>query len=250
MVTVMIVIIRIPKITLMPPEPITPSMLYKLLSWMSPGFPIGAYAYSHGIEFAVESGQVTDEETLRDWIEGILMYGTGRTDTIFLASAWRAVCDGDEALLKTTAELAAAYRGTAELALENEAQGVAFIDAVSAAWPGLELERWTLLLTQSEITLSYPVAVAIATGSSGIPLADSLTAYLHGVAANLVSAVVRLIPLGQTSGQRILAQLQRAVAESAENNAVQSLEDLGSAAPMIDWTSAQHETQYTRLFRS
>ena len=151
---------------------------------------------------------------------------------------------------KTTAELAAAYRATAELALENEAQGVAFIDAVSAAWPELELERWTLLLTQSEITLSYPVAVAIATGSAGIPLADSLTAYLHGVAANLVSAGVRLIPLGQTSGQRILAQLQRAVAESAENNAVQSLEDLGSSAPMIDWTSAQHETQYTRLFRS
>ena len=98
--------------------------------------------------------------------------------------------------------------------------------------------------------MSYPVAVAVAAGSSGIPLPDSLTAYLHGVAANLVSAGVRLIPLGQTSGQRILAQLQRPVAESAENNAVQSLEDLGSSAPMIDWTSAQHETQYTRLFRS
>ena len=235
----------------MPPdEPITPSGLYQVLSWMSPGFPIGAYAYSHGIEFAVESGQVTDEETLRHWIEGILTYGTGRTDTIFLASAWRAVCDGDEALLKTTAELAAAYRGTAELALENEAQGVAFIDAVSAAWPALELERWTSLLTQSEITVSYPVAVALATGSSGIPLSDTLTAYLHAATANLVSAGVRLIPLGQTAGQRIIARLQGTVAEGVENGAGRSLEDLGSAAPMIDWTSAQHETQYTRLFRS
>ena len=234
----------------MPHETMTPGGLYQLLSWMSPGFPIGAYAYSHGIEFAVENGQVTDEETLRHWIEGVLMYGTGCNDTIFLAVAWRAVCNGDEAGWKTTAEMAAAYRGTAELALENEAQGTAFIDAVSAAWPTLELEQWTLLLAQEEITVSYPVAVALASGSAGIPLADTLTAYLHGVAANLVSSGVRLIPLGQTAGQRILAQLQKPVAESAENSAVRSLQDLGSAAPIIDWTSAQHETQYTRLFRS
>ncbi|MAI11251.1 MAG: urease accessory protein UreF [Rhodospirillaceae bacterium] len=234
----------------MPPEPITPSGLYQLLSWMSPGFPIGAYAYSHGIEFAVENGQVTNEETLRRWIEGVLMYGTGGTDSILLAVTWRAVRDGDEVALKTTAELAGAYRGTAELALENEAQGAAFIDAVSAAWPTPELERWTSLLTQTEITVSYPVAVALAAGSAGISLAHTLTAYLHGVAANLISAGVRLIPLGQTAGQRILAQLQGLVAEVAENSAVQSLEDLGSAVPMIDWTSAQHEMQYTRLFRS
>ena len=224
--------------------------LYKLMSWLSPSFPVGAYAYSHGIEFAVEAGRVNNESGLADWIGGILTFGAGRNDSIFFAEAWRAAAGENDHDLLDVAALANAYRGSRELALENEAQGTAFLDAVEAAWPSPELIRRAALLRDGNKPVSYPVAVALAAADAGVPVGQALTAYLHAFAANLVSAGVRLVPLGQTAGQRILAGLQPTVLEVAAVGENRSPDDLGSAAAGVDWTSAQHETQYTRLFRS
>lgn len=229
---------------------ISSGALYKLMSWLSPSFPVGAYAYSHGIEFAVEAGRVNSESGLADWIDGILIFGAGRNDAIFFAETWRAAAGVNDHDLLGVAALANAYRGSRELALENEAQGAAFLAAVEAAWPSPELGRRAALLRDENKPVSYPVAVALAAALAGVPVGQALTAYLHAFAANLVSAGVRLVPLGQTAGQRILAGLQETVLEAAALGENRTLDDLGSASAVVDWTSAQHETQYTRLFRS
>ncbi len=234
----------------MPTETIPSPALYRLMSWLSPSFPVGAYAYSHGLEYAVEDGQVTDAASLSQWVEAVMLFGAGRNDGIFFAAAWRAVDENRQEDFMEIAELAAAYRGTKELALENEAQGAAFLDAVGAAWSSARFEEYAQMLKASGVPVSYPIAVALAAASSDAPLPAALSAYLHAFAANLISAGVRLIPLGQTAGQQVLAGLQDTVLDAAATAQTQTLDDLGSAAPMIDWASAKHETQYTRLFRS
>ncbi len=142
--------------------------------------------------------------------------------------------------------MAAAWRGTAEMALESEAQGQAFLTATRAAWPHPLLDA----LAGSGETIVLPVAVGAAAGAAEIPLDLSLQAYLQSLAGNLVSAGLRLIPLGQTDGQRVIAGLAPIVAECARRALAAELETAGSAAPLIDWCSMRHETQYTRLFRS
>jgi urease accessory protein len=222
--------------------------LMRLMSWLSPAFPIGAYSYSHGLERAVEAGIVHDRATLVDWLDADLRYGAGRADGIFFAQSWRATHDGGDLL--AIAELAAAMRATAELALESAQQGVAFLTAVRKAWPHPDLERHSTELRAKGITPMLPVAAGIACGVHEIALEVALPLYLHAGAANLINAAVRLVPLGQTDGQMALAAMEAAVAQTAIEAFRSGLEDIGSAAFMIDIASMQHEIQYTRLFRS
>ncbi len=224
--------------------------LYRLMSWLTPGFPVGGYTFSHGIEFAVEEGLVTDGESLTIWLEGIIRFGAGRLDADFLRAGWQATKEKDDGLLAWAVERAAVQRATAETALESAAQGGAFMDAILAAWPDLGMERFHDLLDTMKRPPAYAVVVGVAAAGAGIPIAAALTAYLHAVAANLVSAAVRLVPLGQTDGQKTLAALQSVVAGEVRATIKRGFEDLGSAAPMVEWTSIKHETQYTRLFRS
>lgn len=212
--------------------------LYRLLAWTSPSYPTGAFSYSHGIEFAVEDGLVRDRASLAAWIGHILRHGAGWLDAVLFARAHEA----DDATLREIAELATAWRGTTETALESTQQGTSFLAVTRNAWPD---ERLNLL---GDGAVALPIAFAVA--ARGVPRAAALTAFLHGVAANLVSAGVRLVPLGQTDGQRAIADLAPVVAEVAARAADCPLDRLGSAAPMVDWTSMRHETQYTRLFRS
>ena len=222
----------------------------KLLTWLSPSFPVGAYAYSHGLEFAVKEDLVSDAITLQDWIEGIITYGVGHTDGIIFSETWRAVKQVDDNLLFKTLEIARAYQPTAELKMETTAQGTAFLKAVCAAWPSDHLTRLLGKLIDDPEVIPYPVAVALVSARYHIPLNKALTAYLHAFSANLVSAGVRLIPLGQEMGLRVLAGLDDRILESSENYSTLSLDRIGSATMLVDWTSARHETQYTRLFRS
>jgi len=219
--------------------------LYRLLAWLSPAYPIGGFSYSHGIEWAVEDGLIRDRATLAGWIGTILTQGAGRIDGALFAAAWRAGKADDAAALDEIAVIAAAWRGTTETALESAAQGSAFASTTIKAWPDARLAA----LASRHDKLALPVAAGVAFAPHA-ELADALTGYLSGFAANLVSAGVRLIPLGQTDGQLTLADLEPAVVAAVEAALVADLDQIGSAAPMLDWTSMRHETQYTRLFRS
>ena len=218
--------------------------LYRLLAWLSPAYPIGAFSYSHGIETAVEEGFVKDRASLVAWLETVLRDGTGRVDGALFAHAWRAAEARDWPAFERIAERAAAWRGTSEMALESRQQGGSFLSITRTAWPHPDLN-----VVQGESAL--PVAVALATAMHGIGLEVALEGYLHAFTANLISAAVRTVPLGQSDGQIALAALEPAVGRAVEAAlAVDDLDEVGTATPLLDWCSLRHETQYTRLFRS
>jgi urease accessory protein len=221
--------------------------LYRLMAWLSPAYPVGAFSYSSGIEWAVEAGDITDATTLQRWLTATIGHGGGFCDAAILVPAYRATTNNDEPALKAVAELAAALAPSKERYLETTAQGRAFIDATLAAWPCPTLGR---LMATWEGPLAYPVAVGIAAAGHAIPLEGALTAFLHAVAANLVSAGVRLIPLGQTDGQRVMASLEPVIATTAKRALNTALADIGGTTFRADIASMRHEHQYTRLFRS
>jgi urease accessory protein len=216
--------------------------LYRLMAWLSPAYPVGAFSYSGGLEWVAEAGDLRDAETLRHWVSVIVGEGGGFCDAVLFAHAYRAA--GDENALHEVNELAVAFAPSKERHLETTAQGRAFVEVTQAAWPCPTLAP----LAKGEV--AYPVAVAAAAAGHGIALEPALRAYLQAIAANLISAGVRLIPLGQTDGQRVLAALAPVIGASAERALAMSLDDVGVAAFRADLASMRHETQYTRLFRS
>lgn len=221
--------------------------LYRLMTWLSPSFPVGAFSYSSGIEWAVEAGDVTDAATLRDWLSAMLTDGAGFCDAVLLAQIHRAVSSHDDAALRDIAELAAAFVPSRERQLETTTQGRAFIDISRAAWACEGLDE---VIAACGGPIVYPVAVGLVSAAHGIPLQPALHAFLHAVVSNWISAGARLIPLGQTDSQRALAQLEADVVATAKRAIAASLDDLGSATFRADLASLRHETQYTRLFRS
>lgn len=226
--------------------PIDPGLAaqYRLLSWLSPGYPVGSYTYSHGLDYAVDAGWVTEAATTEAWIADALTHGGGFTDAVLLVHAHAAPTPD---YLAEVAELAAALPATEELALESRAQGRAFLEITAQAWPTEAIDR---VRAAWDGPVAYPVAVGAVGAGHGIPASALVAGYLHAFAANLVSAAQRLVPLGQTDGQRILARLTSTVHETADRALDTRLADIGGAAVLIDIASALHETQYTRLFRS
>jgi urease accessory protein len=222
------------------------SHLLKLATWLSPAFPIGAFAYSHGLEYAVEAGLADDRAGLEAWGRYLLAHGPVRQDAVLLARAWREF-DSPAALVET-ATIAAALKGTPELAQETIVQGEAFLRTVRAAWPTDALNPADDALSGRRITL--PVAVGISAAAHGLPLREVLVVYLHAFVSNLTSTAMRLSVIGQTDGQRILAALEEAIVQAADAALSADADDLGAAAGIVDWCSMQHETQHTRLFRS
>jgi len=203
-----------------------------LAAWFSPGYPVGAYSYSHGLEWAVAAGQVGDAAGLAAWVADILEFGAGHTDAMLLAAAWRAE-DPAEA-----AALASALAPSAERHLETMAQGAAFARVTSAAW-GVAVPA-----------VAYPVAVGHAARLLALPLEATATLYLQAFAANIVSAGVRLVPVGQTDGQKITAGLVPLAARVAAAAVAAPPEAIGGVALRADLAAMLHETQYTRLYRS
>lgn len=225
--------------------------LFRLLTWFSPAFPTGAFSFSHGLEWAVEAGLLRDETELVAWLADLLAHGTLAQDALLLASAYRATAAADRRAFISLRALAAALPATAELLLETTSQGAAFARTCLAAWAD---PRGVLsaLLSEPEAPppLVLPLAVGAAAAAHGLPLKPTLLAFLHASASNLVSAAIRLVPLGQTAGQRALAALEPLVRAAAQRAQGAQLEDLGTASLVLDWCSLSHETQYTRLFRS
>jgi urease accessory protein len=221
--------------------------LYRLMTWMSPAYPVGAFSYSGGIEWAVEAGDIRSAETLSAWLASMIGHGSVSCDAAIFAHAHRASSTGDDKALAAVAELAAAFIGSKERFLETTAQGQAFLQITRAAWPTPALDR---LVAAWDGPLAHPIVVAVACAGHGIALVPALQAFLHSVVSNLVSAGVRLIPLGQTDGQRVMAALEVPLAQAAERALITTIDDIGTATLRADITGMRHETQYTRLFRS
>ena len=221
----------------------TSDSLYRLMSWLSPTYPVGAYSFSHGLEYAVDAGLVTDRESAHDWIAAVVTAGNGFADLVFVAAAW----DSELTELSGLNEYVLAFQGTAELRLESTAQGRAFHSVTADAWPCAATDALTTI-PQDEIT--YAVVVGAVAGSHNIDKRDAVLAYAHAFAANLVSAAVRLVPLGQTDGQRITADLLPTCMAAAERALATTPDEASTSTPMVDIASMQHEHQYTRLFRS
>jgi urease accessory protein len=221
--------------------------LYRLMTWLSPAFPVGAFAYSSGIEWAVEAGDISDAASLRDWLAALLADGSGFCDGVLLAHAHRAATRRDAGALKDVAELAAAFVPSRERQLETSAQGRAFIDIARSAW---NCDGLDAMVEACDGAIVYPVAVGLVGSAHAIPLAATMHGFLHALVSNWISAGSRLIPLGQTDSQRVLALLEPVVVATAGRALEASLDDLGSATFRADLASLRHETQYTRLFRS
>src|SRR5262249_8237860 len=221
--------------------------LYRLMAWLSPAYPIGAFSYSSGIQWAVEARDVTHAAPPEGWLAVMIADGGGFCDAVFFVHAHRAVAQRNDEALHAVAELAAAFAPSQERHLETTAQGRAFLDATRAAWPTPALDR---LRAVWDGAIALPVAVAAASAGHDIALAPALQAYLHALTANLISAGVRLGPLGQTDGQRCAAALEPVVAATAARTLATTLEEVGGAAFRADLASMRHETQHTRLFRS
>jgi urease accessory protein len=226
--------------------PCSPQSFLRLLSWLSPSFPNGAYSYSHGLEWAVEAGHVYDRSSLVDWLEADLCYGSGRNEAIFFTEAYRCAIDDERANLMQVAEVAAASRGTPEFALESSQQATACLNTLRQVWPDPVLDVFREIQVQPVLA----VVLGARTAMEGIPAGVALPAFLHSYVANLAIAGVRLIPLGQTDGQLAIADLEDAVLSTSAKGACSTLDDLGSAGFMVELASVAHETQYTRLFRS
>ena len=246
--------------------------LYRLLAWLSPSFPTGAFSYSHGLEAAAAAGAVRDRASLERWVAAIVVHGSGRIDAAILCDAHRAADAGDRTALDAANRRGLAFRATAELALESTQQGAAFLAAYEAAWAtpplptgegeahrenggAVRADGKALPLqgggTDSDIAgVCHAAAFGAASARVGIALEDALLGYLQAFAGNLVAAGLRLGIVGQTDGQRILAALEPAIAAAQKAALRRDPADFGSAACAADLASMAHETQYSRLFRS
>jgi urease accessory protein len=221
--------------------------LYRLMAWLSPAYPVGAFSYSSGIEWAVEAGDIGDADTLRRWLAATLADGTGFADAVFFVHAHAAIAAGDSAALRAAAELAAAFVTSKERFLETTAQGRAFLDVTTACWP---CAAFAQLRSAWDGAVALPIAVGVACAGHGIACESALHAFLQALVANWISAGIRLVPLGQSDGQRLLATLEPAVDAAAKRALPTPLDEVGTFAFRADLAAMRHETQYTRLFRT
>src|SRR5262244_3213247 len=171
---------------------ITARALLRQQTWLSPAFPIGSYSYSHGIEWAVEAGHIHNRRSLVDWLQADLCYGSLRNEEIFFTEAWNAALAEDHERLLEIAELAAAFRGTSEFALESSQQAASCIATLHAVWPDRILDWLSGILRERGISPALAVVLGIRSARQGIALSLALAALLQSNIANLVTAGVRL----------------------------------------------------------
>jgi urease accessory protein len=217
-----------------------PEGLQRLLTWLSPAFPTGAFAWSAGLETAIADRRVTDSTGLTNWLAGALAHGALRTDTIIVAEAHRRVADPPG--LRELAELSVALTPAAERRHETLATGASFVIA-TRAWPSDVFAR----LPEP---CPYPVVVGAIAAAHGIPLRDVLLGYITAALHGQVSVAVRLVPLGQTAGLRVMAALEPQAAKLAAFAESATLDDVGGIAYAADIAQMQHETLEPRIFRS
>lgn len=206
-----------------------------LAQWLSPAFPVGAFAYSHGLETAIQTGAISKADDLLNWLTDVLAFGSARNDCILLRAAY--ACDDDAALVEKNMT-ARAVSSSNERVLETQLQGAAFSKTNASVWGGEAMD------------LCHPVAVGVAASRSKLDVDLTAAMYLHAFASNLVSAAVRAVPLGQTDGQSVLAALIPLCDQIAKDTRTATLDDLHSTAFLSDIAAMRHETMQPRIFRS
>ncbi|MBO6719981.1 MAG: urease accessory protein UreF [Rhizobiaceae bacterium] len=214
--------------------------LLRLMAWLSPAFPVGAFSYSHGLERAVHDRVVADRADLEDWLSGLIEAGSLWNDAVLAAAAIRSSDDAGQ--LAQLAELAEALAGSAERHMETMNQGRAFLEAAET-WRGHAVEG----LGDGS---PYPVAFGAAAGEAGIPVEDAVAGLLQATVSNLVQAAIRLSVIGQSDGVRVIASLEPLIAATADRAVRSTLDDLGSDTIRSEIMAMRHETQHARLFRS
>ncbi|MCE2750023.1 MAG: urease accessory protein UreF [Rhodobacter sp.] len=211
----------------------TDTALLSLVQWLSPAFPVGSYAYSHGLEWAISAGDITSAAELQRWIGTVLTEGAGRTDAILLAQALR-----PEADLAALSALAQALAASRERLVETLDQGRALGQTIAA------------LTGQPQPEMPYPVALGAAARGLGLPAEPVVSLYLHAFASALVQAAVRFVPLGQTEGQAVLAALHPVILLVAAEAVQAEVDQIGSGAFLSDLAAMRHETLDVRIFRT
>ncbi len=210
------------------PIPMRTDPMLTLSQWLSPAYPVGAFAYSHGLERLVEGGL----KDLRPWLEDVLAHGSGTSDALFLAAAYHAETPAQ------TDSMCRAFAPSKERLMELELQGAAFCEVTASAF-NLPLKN-----------LTYPVAIGRAAALQGLPLPLTLQLYLQAFASNLVAAGQRLLPLGQREAQGIIAALAPLISRIARAAESGDLTTLSGTAFMADIAAMQHEVQPSRIFRT
>lgn len=208
--------------------------LLTLTQWLSPSFPVSAYAYSHGLEKVIDEGVLRDTEALALWLEDVIVWGSGRNDALLLAAAYAANPED----LPDIDAIARAFAASSERLTETAQQGAAFAATVNAVW-GTDIAP-----------LCYPVAVGHAARIKNLPLDATIQVFVHAFAASLVSAAVRLVPLGQTEGQAVLAKLSHAIQDVSRDALACDISAMASSCFALDIAAMQHETQYSKVFRT
>lgn len=206
-----------------------------LAQWFSPSFPVGAFAYSHGLEWAIESGAVHDPASTNDWIAQVLAHGAGWNDTLLLAASYRAA---DEAAMREVDAIARALAASRERLKETDLQGAAFCKVVSNL-SGISMGG-----------LCYPVAIGWAARRATLPLELTAQMYLQSFLSNLAAVAMRLVPLGQTAGQTLIRDLTPSCIDIVDAALPRDLDDLSSTTFSADIAAMKHETQYARIFRT
>lgn len=213
----------------------TDADILTLTQWLSPAYPVGSFAYSHGLEWTIECGDVTNAANTGNWIAEVIEHGSGRNDCVFLAAAYRAITPERLTEIDQTAR---AFCPSSERLMETHLLGEAFCGVTSDVW-ALDMGA-----------LTYPVAIGHAAKVQVLPLGLTAQMYLQAFMANLVACATRLVPLGQTDGQRLIRDLTPLCQRVATGAIEADLDDLGSTTFLSDIASMKHETQYSRMFRT
>ena len=223
---------------------LSPVAELRLWQLISPSLPVGAYAYSAGLETAIESGWVVDTESLQQWVAGQLEAGLAGLDLPVLRRLHRAWAQGDDHAVTAWTTRLLASRESAELRAEDIHIGRALARLLN----GLGIESAAVLDRRHAV--SFATAFALAAHAWSIPVDVACRAYAWAWCENQVAAAIKLIPLGQSDGQRALAIIAEAIPAAVDSAAALPDGEIGATTPGLGMASSWHETQYTRLFRS
>lgn len=208
----------------------------RLSYWLSPAFPTGAFAYSHGLEFAFETGLIKTRHDFESWLRAVLQDGTGWSDAALCSLSWRA--DGDASVLQALRDFALSLAGSSERMRETIEQGTAFLNAASA---------WDLSIPLAKGT-PLPVCVGAATRAAGMGHMAVLPLYIQSITTNLIQAALRMGRFGQDDGVAFTAALEPVIIDQAVKASTASLDDIYTATVIADLAAIEHETLTSRVF--